>query len=233
MQGTCQGEPVSADLVVHHLDHSRSFRIVWLLEELGLTYEVVDYRRDPKTLRAPRSLRDVHPLGKAPVVVIGDRVLAESGAILQTLVEEYGDAALRPQPGTAEADRYRYFLHYAEGSLMPPLLVSLIVRRIEKAPVPFFLRPVVKSIGGRVRKAYVGPELARHAGFLEEHLASRPWFAGEAFSAADIAMAYGVGAGLQRGFEGDLPNLRDWARRCAEREAHQRATARVGSDEAL
>ena len=133
-------------LIVHHLNNSRSQRILWLLEELGLPYEIVKYQRDPQTMLAPPELRRVHPLGKSPVVTVDGLTLAESGAIIETLVERYGDVRLAPPPGSPEAVRYRYWLHYAEGSAMPPLLLKLIFDRIGSAKMPFFAKPVAKGI---------------------------------------------------------------------------------------
>ncbi len=132
-------------LVVHHLNNSRSQRVLWLLEELGLPYEIVRYERDPDTMLAPESLRRVHPLGKSPIVTDGDLVLAESGAIIEYLADRYGDGQLAPAPGTPERLRYIYWLHYAEGSAMPPLLLKLIFQRVESAQMPFFV--VIVSSG--------------------------------------------------------------------------------------
>ena len=128
-------------ITVHHLNNSRSQRVLWLLEELGLTYEIKRYERDPKTMLAPASLHEVHPLGKSPVITDGDLTLAESGAIIEYLVDRYGNGRLRPAIGTPEYLRYTYWLHYAEGSAMPPLLLKLIFDQIEKNSSPFFVRP--------------------------------------------------------------------------------------------
>ncbi|NOK16338.1 glutathione S-transferase family protein [Corallococcus carmarthensis] len=215
-------------LKVHHLERSRSHRVLWLLEELGLPYEVVHYSRDPKTLLAPPELAQVHPLGKSPVLTDGDATIAESAAILEYLVERHGGGRFTPPPGTPEALRYRYFLHYAEGSLMPPLLVALIAQRIRKAPVPFFLKPVTGRIGGTLEQQLVRPNLTRHVGFLEAELARSPWFAGEAFSVADIQMSYPVEALLSRGDTTRMVRLKDFLARIRERPAYQRAVERGG-----
>jgi len=129
-------------IIVHHLNNSRSQRILWLLEELGLEYEIKKYQRDPKTMLAPPELRAVHPLGKSPVVQDGDTIVAESGAIIEYLVGRYGDGRLAPAPGSPERLRYTYFLHYAEGSAMPPLLLKLVFDRVGSTPAPFFVRPI-------------------------------------------------------------------------------------------
>lgn len=139
-------------LIVHHLENSRSQRVLWLLEELGLEYEVKRYQRDPETMLAPPELKKVHPLGKSPVIEDEGNIVAESGAIIEYLLDRYGQGRLRPQAGTPERLRFTYWLHYAEGSAMPPLLLSLVFLKMPKAPMPFFLRPVVKGIADKVMK---------------------------------------------------------------------------------
>lgn len=213
-------------IVVHHLNLSRSQRVLWLLEELGLAYEIQPYQRDARTLLAPPQLQQVHPLGKSPVLTEGDLTLAESGAILELLAEREGH--LLAPPGSPERARYLYWLHYAEGSLMPPLFLKLLFERIEKAPVPFFLKPVMRRIAGQGRERYVLPQLKRHLDFIEAELGTRAWFAGPAFTAADIQMSYPLEAARQRvGLEG-RPNIRAFLERIAARPAYQRAQARGG-----
>ena len=216
---------------VHHLNHSRSQRVLWLLEELGLPYEIVRYERDPKTLLAPPELQRVHPLGKSPVVVDGALVLAESGAILETLVERHGPR-LRPEPGTPEFLRYRYWMHYAEGSLMPPLLLKLVFDRVEKAPL--LVRPVAKAISAMVKARFITPNLTQHLDFLEAELAGSPWFAGQSFSAADVQMSFPVEAATARGgLNASRPRLMDWLRRIHDRPAYRRALDQGGPFEVL
>ena len=215
------------EIVVHHLERSRSHRVLWLLEELGLEYEMVSYQRDPRSLRAPPELREVHALGKSPVITIDGEVYAESGAILEALVERGGDG-LRPEPGTPAWRRYRYFMHYGEGSLMPPLLVALIVGQVRRVKVPFFIKPITRSIADRMERGYHGPELERHGAFLEAHLQAHAWFVGDAFTVADVHMSYPVEAGLARGFKGDLTALRAWHERITSRPAYKRALERGG-----
>lgn len=216
-------------IVVHHLENSRSQRVLWLLEELGVDYEIVRYRRDPKTMLAPPELRAIHPLGKSPLVVDGGEVLAESGAIVETLAERHDAAhALSPAPGTAEALRYRYWLHYAEGSAMPPLLLSLIFGKIGSAPMPFFARPVARAIVGKAMSGFVGPQLALHFDYLESELGKAEWFAGERFTAADIQMSFPVEAGAARLGYDNRPRLRAFLRRIHDRPAYRRALARGG-----
>ena len=154
-------------IVVHHLNNSRSQRVLWLLEELGLAYEIKRYQRDPKTMLAPATLRQVHPLGKSPVITDGGLTLAESGAIVEHLVERYGGGRLVPAPGSPARLRYTYWLHYAEGSAMPPLLMKLVFDRIEKGPMPFLARPVARAIARRAKKSFIEPQIAQRGGCAE------------------------------------------------------------------
>ena len=217
-------------LTVHHLENSRSQRILWLLEELGEPYEIVHYKRNPDTQLAPPELKAVHPLGKSPVVTDGQGlVLAESGAIIETLVERLGPDRLAPPVGTPEFDRYRYWLHYAEGSAMPPLLLKLVFDKVEKAPMPFFVKPIAKAIAGKVKSSFISPQLKTHLDFMEGELAKRPWFAGEAFSGADIQMSFPLEAAASRGgLDASRPRLMDWLSRIHARPAYQRALTRGG-----
>lgn len=217
-------------ITVHHLNNSRSQRVLWLLEELGQPYEIVRYQRDPATMLAPASLKAVHPLGKSPVVVTDDGItLAESGAILETLTERYGQGRLVPPAGTPEAVRYRYWLHYAEGSAMPPLLLKLIFDRIEKSPVPFFVKPIVKGIAGKTKAAFIAPQLKTHLDFMEGELGKSLWFAGEEFSAADIQMSFAVEAARARGgLDESRPKLMAYLERIHARPAYQRALEQGG-----
>jgi glutathione S-transferase len=214
----------SSPLVVHHLEHSRSLRVLWLLEELELPYELRRYARDAN-FRAPPELAAIHPLGRSPVVEVDGHVLAESGAIMEYFVERSG-GKLRPQEREALL-RYRFFLHYAEGSAMPPLLVQLLVEKIRAQKVPFFVKPITRRIADGVEQAYSGPAISTHFGFLDKELAERPFFAGNELSAADIQLIYPVEAVLLRG-KGAWPNLRAWRQRVTARPAYQRAEARGG-----
>lgn len=211
-------------IVVHHLEHSRSLRVLWLLEELGLSYEVRRYARDAR-FRAPPELTAVHPLGRSPVVEIDGEVLAESGAIIEYLVERWG-AKLRPQERQSLL-HYHFYLHYAEGSAMPPLLVQLLVEKIRAQKVPFFVKPITRRIGDELEKNFSAPAIATHFGFVDSELAKRPYFAGSVLSAADIQMIYPVEAALLRG-KGDWPSLRAWRDRVKSRPAFQRAEVRGG-----
>lgn len=221
--------PAKAMIVVHHLNNSRSQRVLWLLEELGVPYELMRYERDPKTMLAPRALRDVHPLGKSPVVVDGDLVLAESGAIVEYLVSRYGNGRLRPAPGTPESLRFTYFLHYAEGSAMPPLLLKLVFQRMETAPVPFFAKPVARMLARGAQKAFVDPQLKTHLDYLEAEIGKSGWFAGTEFSAADIQMSFPIEAASSRGgLDASRPQLWNWLQKIHARPAYQAALARGG-----
>jgi glutathione S-transferase len=220
---------MSAPIVVHHLENSRSQRVLWLLEELGLPYELKKYARDPNTMRAPESLRAVHPLGKSPVVTDGERTVAESGAVLQYLVDRHGAGKLAPVNGTEERVRYEYFLHYAEGSLMPLLLLRLVFSRIPRGPMPFFVRPVAKAICQKADAATEGRELGTHLDFLEAELGRRQWFAGPEFTAADIQMSFPLEAATARaGLDAKRPKLTDFLKRIHARPAYQRALERGG-----
>ena len=217
-------------ITVHHLNNSRSQRVLWLLEELELPYEIVHYQRDPQTMLAPPSLRQVHPLGKSPVVTTDDGlVLAESGAIVEALIERYGNGRLAPAAGTPESLRYRYFLHYAEGSAMPPLLLKLMFDRIENSKMPFFARPVAKAIAAKAKSSFILPNIKTHLDFLEGELGKDKWFAGNAFSGADIQMSFPVEAAAARGgLDDKRPRLMDFLKRIHSRPAYLRALERGG-----
>jgi glutathione S-transferase len=216
-------------LTVHHLNNSRSQRVLWLLEELGLPYEIERYQRDAKTMLAPESLRKVHPLGKSPVVTDDGVTLAESGAIIEYLVERYGNGRLIPPPGTPERRRYAYWLHFAEGSAMPPLLLKLIFDRIPTMPMPFFVKPIARGISAKVLERMVTPNLTRQLDFMESELAGSTWFAGPEFSAADIQMSFPLEAAAQRaGLDKSRPRLVDFLKRIHERPAYRKALERGG-----
>jgi glutathione S-transferase len=218
-----------AGIVVHHLNNSRSQRVLWLLEELGLDYEVKRYERDPETMRAPAALRNIHPLGKSPIVTDGDLVLAETGAIVEYLVDKYGGGKLAPAAGTSERLRYTYWLHYAEGSAMSPLLLKLIFGRMESAPAPFFIRPFAKAIARKVQATVVDPQLKLHLDYLEGEISKAPWFVGNDFTAADIMMSFPLeGAASRAGLDDSRPKLMDFLARIHARPAYTQALERGG-----
>jgi glutathione S-transferase len=213
-------------ITVHHLNNSRSQRILWLLEELGLDYEIEYYQRDPETMLAPASLRRVHPLGKSPVITDDTLTLAESGAIIEYLVERYGEGRLAPPLDVPERLRYRYWLHYAEGSLMPPLLIKLIFDKMEEQS-PFLLRPIVGAVSQPVRSSFINPQIALHLGYLESELAHSPWFVDNDFTAADIQMSFPLENAMEQvGLDASHPKLMEWLDRIHARPAYQHAVKR-------
>lgn len=221
-------------ITVHHLNNSRSQRVLWLLEELGAPYEVRRYERDKKTMLAPPELRAVHPLGKSPVVTDGGRTLAESGAILEYLVDTYGSGRMRPAEGTEERLRYTYWMHYAEGSAMPPLLLKLVAGRIATAPVPFFIKPITKRIASQLEEGFVHPQIKTHFDFIEGELGKSTWFAGEELTAADVQMSFPLEAAAERaGAAEQRPRIRAFVERVRGREAYKRAIEQGGAFEIL
>ena len=211
---------------VHHLETSRSTRLLWFLEELGLSYEIVRHARDAKTMRAPEALRAVHPLGRAPLLEIDGRVLAESGAILTYLVEREGRFG---PPDDASRQDFVYWMHYAEGSAMLPLLVKLITTGVRNASVPFFIKPIVRAVASKIDGTFTDNDLAVHFNWIEEALSQRAFFAGDAFSAADIQMSYPVQASFARaGMLPERPATRAWLDRVESRAAFERAIEKGG-----
>lgn len=215
-------------ITVHHLNNSRSQRVLWLLEELGLPYEVKRYERDAKTSLAPPELKAVHPLGKSPVITDGGLTVAESGAIIEYLVDKYGNGRLKPT-GEQELLHYRYFMHFAEGSAMPPLVMKLVFNKIKRTPMPFFVKPVARGIADKVLSSFVQPNIDAQLKFLEGELSRRPWFAGAEFSAADVQMSFPVEAAAARGGAmGAYPKLGEFLNRIHARPAYQQALERGG-----
>ena len=216
-------------IVVHHLNNSRSQRVLWLLEELGLEYDIKRYQRDAKTMLAPPALREVHPLGKSPVITDGEVTMAESGAIVEYLVERYGKGRLAPPAGSAEHRRYVYWMHFAEGSAMPPLLMKLVFDRMASGPMPFFVRPIARGIAAKVKAGFIQPNITRQLDFMEAELGRSAWFAGDEFSAADIQMSFPLEAAAARGgLDAKRPRLMDFLARIHAREAYRRALERGG-----
>jgi len=210
-------------IIVHHLNNSRSQRILWLLEELGIPYEIRHYQRDAKTLLAPPALKKIHPLGKSPVITEDGITIAESGAIIEYLVQTYAADSLRPALGSAEHRDYTYWMHFAEGSLMPPLVMKLVFDKVRSAPVPFFLKPVTKGIADKVMSSFVGPNISNNMQFIENHLAGREWFAGAHLSGADFQMSFPLEAAMAGRVTGHYPNVQAWVKKVQARPAYQRA----------
>ncbi|QQC66502.1 glutathione S-transferase family protein [Paraburkholderia ginsengisoli] len=221
-------------LTVHHLNNSRSQRVLWLLEELGVPYEIKRYERDPKTMLAPPELRAVHPLGKSPVITDDGLTIAESGAIVEYLVDKYGEGRLAPARGTPERLRYTYWLHYAEGSAMPPLLLKLVAQRIAGAPMPFFAKPIARKIAATLQSSFVDPQLKLHLGYIDKELSATGWFVGNDFTAADVQMSFPLEAAMARGgMNGQIPAIAGLLKRIHARPAYQRALERGGKYDIL
>jgi glutathione S-transferase len=216
-------------VVVHHLNNSRSQRVLWLLEELGVPYEVKRYERDAKTMLAPPSLIAIHPLGKSPVIVDGDVTIAESGAIIEYLVDKYGGGRLIPPAGTPQRLRYTYWLHYAEGSAMSPLLLKLVFSRIAANPAPWPVSAIARRIAGTVTNTFIAPNLKRHLDYIEAELGAHPWFAGEQFTAADVQMSFPLEISVSRaGLDASRPKTMAFLDRIHARDAYKRALERGG-----
>jgi glutathione S-transferase len=215
-------------ITVHHLNNSRSQRILWLLEELDLAYEIKRYQRNAQTMLAPPELRAVHPLGKSPVITDGDLTLAESGAIVEYLADRYGAGKLAPAFGSAERVRYLYWLHFAEGTAQPPSLLKLLFERI-KSKSPLLVRPIARAIADRALASYVLPNIERNLDFMESELGKNEWFAGAQFSAADIQMSFPVEASAMRaGLDASRPKLMTFLKKIHARPAFRRALERGG-----
>jgi glutathione S-transferase len=214
-------------ITVHHLNNSRSQRVLWLLEELGCEYSLVRYQRDPHTLLAPPELRRIHPLGKSPVVTDGAQTLAESGAIIEYLIDRYGNGRLRPPPGSPGHLRYTYWLHYAEGSAMPPLLLKLVFLRLPRG-VPALIRPIVRAVAKRAQERLIDPQLRTHLDYWEGELGRSTWFAGEELTGADVQMSFPLEAAAARAGIGLGPRVSQFLERIHARPAYQRAVAMGG-----
>jgi glutathione S-transferase len=214
-------------IVVHHLNNSRSQRVLWLLEELGVPYEVKRYERDAQTMLAPPELLAVHPLGKSPVVTDGDKTLAETGAIVEYLVETYGQGRLVPAAGTPERLRWTYWLHYAEGSAMTPLLLKLVFTALP-ARAPGLLKGLVRTIAAKAQSGFVDPQLKSHIDYWEAELAKAEWFAGPDFTAADIMMSFPLEAGAARAGAASRPRVKAFLDRIHARPAYRQALERGG-----
>ncbi len=221
-------------ITVHHLNNSRSQRVLWLLEELSLPYQVKHYQRDARTMLAPPELKAIHPLGKSPVIDDDGVVVAESGNIVGYLVERYDTGRLAPPAGTPQRLRYNYWMHYAEGSAMTPLLLKLIFNRIATAPMPFFVKPVARAIVARANSAFIDPQLRLHFDYIEGELNRSEWFAGDAFSAADIQMSFPLEAAAMRdGNAAKRPKTGAFLERIHARPAYRAALEKGGKYELL
>ena len=199
-------------ITLHSLNQSRALRIVWLLEILGTPYRLQTYRRHPDTLLAPDELKAIHPLGKSPLLDDDGFILAESGAITDYLIQTYGNGHLMP-----------------EGSLMPLLLLGLVFRRIESAPMPFFVKPIARKISGSVKSSFILPQAALHLSHIDSELENREWLVGNSLSGADIMMSYPLQAAADRFDFADYPNIRAYLQLIEAHEAYRRAVEKAGS----
>lgn len=209
---------------LHHLENSRSHRILWLLEELGVDYELKEYKRDPETMLAPPELKSIHPLGKSPLLTEDGEVIAESAAIIEYLLDTYDtEDRLQPAAGTPDYRLFRFWMHYAEGSAMPPLLLKLVFSQLPRR-APWLIRPIASAINKQVNATFIDPQLRLHMGFWEDELGKHTHFAGEDFSAADIQMSFPLAAALARAASpSDYPRLAAHLERIKARPAYQRA----------
>ena len=217
-------------VTLHHLENSRSQRILWLLEELGIEYEIKLYKRDPKTNLAPDELKAIHPLGKSPLITDGGKVIAESAVIVNYLIRNYDkDGRFTTAPDSEAAQQNEYWLHFAEGSLMPYLVMSLVFTKVKTAPMPFFVRPVAKGIADQVMKSFISPNVENSLRFIEDHLSKNRWFAGENMSASDFQMIFPLEAAMTRsGIASKLPAINDWVKKVHALPAYQNALKKGG-----
>ncbi len=212
-------------ITLHHLEDSRSQRILWMLEELGCEYRIIHYQRDPKTNLAPESLAEIHPLGKAPVVTDGERTLAESATILEYLARTYGKGEWAPATDDETYWQFSYWMHYAEGSLMPPLLLKLVFSKLREPPVPFLIRPLTSRIADQVDAAFTDRQIETHFGYVDGFLSEHAWFAGDDITAADVQMSFPLEAALAggRATRADYPYIAVWLEKVHARPAYHRA----------
>ena len=215
-------------VVLHHLNNSRSQRLLWLFEELNIPYEIKTYQRDSKTDLAPETIKKVHALGKFPVITDGDITIAESGAIIEYLVEKYGEN-FSPERGTDAGRSYTYWMHYAEGSLMPLLVIKLIFDKVKSSPMPFFIKPIAKGIANKVMAAYAGPNIKSNLNFINQHLATNEWFCGDQLTGADIQMSFPLEAMVSQQGLDEYPNILAFVKKSQARPAYQKGLKAGGS----
>ena len=217
-------------ITLHHLNNSRSQRIIWLLEELGVDYEIKFYQRDPVTILAPKSLRDIHPLGKSPVITddASGITLAESGAIIEYLISQYGPQ-FKPEQASEQYWQYLYWLHFSEGSLMPPMVMRLVFMKMKTAPMPFYIKPVAKMLADKVMQSFVSPNIRNQLKYIEAHLANHTWFCGDQLTGADFQMSFPLEASVARGLIGDdYPHIQKYVKTFQSRAAYQAGLAKGG-----
>jgi glutathione S-transferase len=216
-------------ITVHHLNNSRSQRILWLLEELNVPYQIKKYQRDPVTYLAPKELKNIHPLGKSPIITDKKKTIAESGAIIEYLTKNYSKNLFPFLDNEDKKDELVYWLHFAEGSAMPPLVMKLIFEKIKSSPMPFFIKPVAKMIANKVLENFVMPNINGNFDFIEAHLKNNQWFLGDNFSPADIQMSFPLEAGLARLENKDnYPNIKKYVNAFQSRPAYKEALLKGG-----
>ena len=216
-------------ITLHHLNNSRSQRIIWLLEELKLEFVIEFHKRDSKTYLAGDSLKAIHALGKSPVIS-DDKTgmtLAESGAIIEYLVQTYGKH-LMPEQGSQAYWQYLYWLHFSEGSLMPPMVMNLVLSKMKDSPMPFFVKPIAKTIANQIVKQFSGPNIKRSLEFIEDHLSKNTWFCGDQLTGADVQMSFPLEASAARGMVDQYPNILAYVKRFQALPAYQAALAKGG-----
>jgi glutathione S-transferase len=215
-------------ITVHHLNNSRSQRILWMLEEIGVEYEIVQHQRDPLTNLAPQSLKAVHALGKSPILVDNELVVPESGAIIEYLAKTYAADSLLPKANPDDENQYSYWMHFAEGSLMPPMVMRLVMERVKTSPKPFFARGIANSIANKVLSNFVLPNFDRNLDYINTYLEGKKWFAGDHMTGADIQMSFPLEAVVATGRAEAYPNIQAFVKRVHERPAYQRALEKGG-----
>lgn len=215
-------------IILHHLNNSRSQRILWLLEELQVPYNIKFYKRNPKTMLAPKELKEIHPMGKSPVLEDGKIKLAESGAIIEYIIKTYGKERFSPDD-EGESLQALYWLHFSEGSLMPQLLLSLVFEKLKTAPLPFFVKPIVKIIVKKVNQAFIGPEIKTRLDHINKHLKNNEWFAGKTLTGADFQMIFPLEAAKARGHVKDqYPFILSYIEKVQKRPTYQEAVKKGG-----
>ena len=217
-------------ITLHHLNNSRSQRILWLLEELETDYTVTHYQRDSETQLAPEALKQIHPLGKSPLISDGDTVVAESAVIIDYLINKYAPQWKINDASSKDAIQLNYWMHFAEGSLMPPLLLRLVFEKIKSTNMPFFIKPIAKGISNKVLSSFVTPNIKANLNFIENYLQGRNWFVGETLSGADIQMSFPLEASVAREIatKNNHPNIVAFVKRLQARPAYQRALQQAG-----
>lgn len=217
-------------ITLHHLNNSRSQRIIWLLEELKVDFDIKFYQRDPVTILAPKALKEVHPLGKSPVISDDATgiTLAESGAIIEYLISTYGPQ-FKPNSDDKEYWQYLYWLHFSEGSLMPPLVMRLVFTKMKSSPMPFFVKPIARMLADKVMQSFISPNIRNQLKYIEAHLASHTWFCGDQLTGADFQMSFPLEASVARGIIDDnYPNLLKYVKAFQSRPAYQAGLEKGG-----